>query len=531
MAFGQFAATSQFYLFGRKHCTQTGYQKHLAAYKEPKLLDEADLTGKVYMVTGSNQGMGKEIAQYVATRGATVYMVCRSKEKAEKARQSMLEKAPDAQIHILQGDCGLQKDIRRCWEEFSATSSRLDGLVCNAGAMLDEKTLTDEGVEVTLATHLLFGTYLLGKLALPALTKTQGRLVVVSSGGMYNTKWPGWDIANALSVEYNGEQAYAYMKRGQVLLAERWAQENPAVKVVSAHPGWAGTEAVDKAYANPDSKSLLKKSYLEPLRTPWEGAEGICWLLACKPEQLESGAFYLDREPQVKHMAGPFFSEGKFTKNTDVEVDEMVTNLDSLITDERPSAEQLRERQEAADAGRLATKQGKLKASDKQLDVQKYMGRWYVIGHVPTFIDKNTSNGVEEYTWDEAAQQINVKFTYMDINRTKTSTVLQSAKVLNAAGTDWKLSVPVAFLSLSLNYLILHCEDDYTACVVGNPGRNVLYIMARTPEMDANVYEKMKTIAESQGYSRSAIKEVPQVWDEAAQCATEVEMESQADLN
>eukprot|EP00929_Paragymnodinium_shiwhaense_P028734 TRINITY_DN16595_c0_g1_i1.p1 TRINITY_DN16595_c0_g1~~TRINITY_DN16595_c0_g1_i1.p1 ORF type:complete len:566 (+),score=153.21 TRINITY_DN16595_c0_g1_i1:108-1700(+) len=526
MAFGQFAATSQFYLFGRKHCTQTGYQKHLAAYKEPKILDEADLTGKVYMVTGSNQGIGKEIAQYVATRGATVYMVCRSKDKAEKAKEGMLEKAPDAKIHVLQGDCGLQKDIRRVWEEFSATGQQLDGLVCNAGAMLDDKTLTNEGVEVTLATHLLFGTYLLGKLALPALEKSGGRMVIVSSGGMYNTKWPGWDIANAYTIEYNGEQAYAYMKRGQVLLAERWAKENPKVKVMSAHPGWAGTEAVDKAYANPDSKSLLKKSYLEPLRTPWEGAEGMCWLLACKDEQLTSGAFYLDREPQVKHMAGPFFSEGNFTKNTEEEVEEMVAELEAMVAENAPSVEQLRLRHEAADSGRVAAKSGKLKGMQRKIDIKQFMGKWYVIGHIPTFIDKNTSNGVEEYSYDEAAQRIDVNFTYMDINRTKTSSVKQTAKVINEFGTEWKLSVPVAFVSLSLGYIIMHCEEDYSACVVGNPSRNVLYIMARTPELDEATYERMKNISESQGYKRSYIKEVPQVWDQAADSAKNVDTES-----
>lgn len=199
----------------------------------------------------------------------------------------------------------------------------------------------------------------------------------------------------------------------------------------------------------------------------------------------------------------------------------MMKDLDALTVDDMPSADRLRARQEAADAGRVAAKDGKLKGVAKEMDIQKYMGKWYVIGHVPTFIDKNTSNGVEDYEWDEAAQQINVKFTYMDINRTKTSTVLQTAKVSNEFNTEWNLSVPVAFVSLSLGYTIMHFEDDYSACIVGNPGRKVLYIMARTPEMDPVLYERMMNIAESQGYDRSAIKEVPQVWDKAAENAQE----------
>lgn len=69
------------------------------------------------------------------------------------------------------------------------------------------------------------------------------------------------------------------------------------------------------------------KSYLNPMRTPWQGAEGVAWLMATDQSNIESGALYLDRKPQVKHLAGPFFTEGTFTKNTESEVDELIENL------------------------------------------------------------------------------------------------------------------------------------------------------------------------------------------------------------
>ena len=140
-------------------------------------------------------------------------------------------------------------DVRAMWASYCKQRGGspekpppLDLLVCNAGVLLNELTLTSERVETTFACHLLFGTYLLGELAMPALeASADARVVVVSSGGMYNTKFPAWEVATALTGEYDGNLAYAYAKRGQVLLCERWAEEHPKVKFVSCHPGWTAT--------------------------------------------------------------------------------------------------------------------------------------------------------------------------------------------------------------------------------------------------------------------------------------------------
>jgi dehydrogenase/reductase SDR family member 12 len=87
--------------------------------------------------------------------------------------------------------------------------SSIDCLVCNAGVLLNEKEVTSEGNEMTFATHLLGGTFLLSQLLLPQLQACpgeEGRVVVVTSGGMYNFKWPGWDLATSSpnsKVKYN----------------------------------------------------------------------------------------------------------------------------------------------------------------------------------------------------------------------------------------------------------------------------------------------------------------------------------------
>eukprot|EP00932_Pfiesteria_piscicida_P020397 SRR837773.720.p1 GENE.SRR837773.720~~SRR837773.720.p1 ORF type:complete len:501 (+),score=205.17 SRR837773.720:225-1505(+) len=407
---------------------------------------------------------------------------------------------------------GLEADVRRCWKEFAdesgSPSPRLDALVCNAGALLNTKTLTSEGLETTFAAHFLFGTYLLGSLAMPALKATKdARLIVVSSGGMYNTPFPAWDVATAMSKDpkfkYDGQLAYAYAKRGQLLLCERWATAFPEVKVVSCHPGWTSTPGVDSAYGD-------QQKYLEPLRNSWEGSEGICWLCTAPGEKIESGAFYLDRMPQVKHLAGPFFSEGSYTKNTTEEVDAMMKHLDDWANGRKP--ENLTEQNEILDESSKA-REAPLAALDRPIDLSRFMGRWFVVANIPTFADRDTVNNIEDYTYDEASKTINVCFTYSNKEKTKTSQVLQRARVENEQNTRWSLSPKFGvFLPLKLPYLVAECAEDYSSTIIGMPNRNYLWVMHREPNPEAAVVDALIQKAERLGYDTRNIVRVPQDW-------------------
>jgi dehydrogenase/reductase SDR family protein 12 len=509
MSYSQFAASSQFYLYGKKHFNQTGYLKHIKDYK-PAPCMESDLTGKVFMVTGANSGIGKEISSFLAKRKAAVYMLCRTVDRAEKVRNDIREESKNDNVHVLQVDCSLESSVRACWKAFvdlhGEAPVKLDGLVCNAGMLLNEKQRTSEGVEVTFACHLLFGCYLLGALAMPSISATRGRIVLVASGGMYNTKFPDWEVATSLKGNYNGNLVYAYAKRGQVLLAERWATEFPAVKVVAAHPGWTLTDAVDAAYGD-------QKKYLEPMRTPWQGAEGICWLLVAPLNEIEPGAFYLDRKPQVKHMAGPFFSEGSFTKNSPAEVDAMMANLENWTSTKRPSKEQLQAFDEVK-ATTVGSVKGGLKPMEGKMDVPRFMGKWYVIAHIPTFLDRGTVNNTEEYQYDAQKNTVDVTFTYTNAERTKTSQVKQLG-LPNEVGTEWKLKIP--YVPVKMPYMIADCSEDYSRCLVSEPGRSFLYFMARTPAIPEEELNDWQIKAMKLGFDSDKIMKVPQAWDAEGQ--------------
>ncbi|RYG69032.1 SDR family NAD(P)-dependent oxidoreductase, partial [archaeon] len=485
MSFGQFAATSQFYLYGRNHCTRTGWENASKKYAQPDILADPNLnlSGKVYLITGANAGIGKEFSMFAASKGATVFMVCRNPIRAEAARMEIVAKSGNSKVHLLLGDCGLETDIRRLWQEFSvhpdattpAGQVRLDVLICNAGALLNQKALTNEGIEVTLATHLLFGTYLLTMLALPALQQTsQSRVIAMSSGGMYNTKFPAWDVAAAYapSHTYNGQFAYAFAKRGQVLLMERLSSQYPEVIFLSAHPGWTQTEALDAAYGD-------QKTYLEPLRTPWQGAEGILYLTVAEAGTLQRGGFYLDRAPQVKHLAGPFFTEGSFTKNSREEVDEMMRQLgqwSSVAT--RPTPRQIE---------RMMARALPLQAMRRDLDLARYMGAWCVLAVIPTPFEVGAFNPVENYALDSAGTGVHVNFTYLGNAQAKApSSIQMTARMENTHHSQWTLRPRALGLPLPIttSYLVLHVAPDYGYALVSVPDRGYFWVLTRSRPAD-----------------------------------------------
>jgi dehydrogenase/reductase SDR family member 12 len=252
-------------------------------------------------------------------------MLCRSKDRAEKARDEVVEATKNKDVQILLADLAEMSQVRKVVSDLQSQEDRIDCLVCNAGVLLNDRKESSEGNEVTFASHFLGGTYLLSQLLLPQLkaAKNDSRVVIVSSGGMYTTPFPDWETATSTGSakeSYNGNLAYAYAKRGQVLYAKEMTKMHPEITWLTSHPGWTATPAVDDAYGE-------NKKYLEPMRTPWEGAEGIAWLMGAKKEDLESGAYYLDRKPQREHLSGPFFTEGSYTKNTQEQVDEMMRRL------------------------------------------------------------------------------------------------------------------------------------------------------------------------------------------------------------
>jgi NAD(P)-dependent dehydrogenase (short-subunit alcohol dehydrogenase family) len=270
-----------------------GYARHARAFTPGDL--DVSLAGRVCIVTGANSGIGFETSRALASRGASVWMVCRDPSRGRTAVSRVRAATGSKDVHLATLDVSDLGAIRRFARDFS--SPRVDVLVHNAGVLPERRLGSPDGHELTLATHVL-GPWALTQGLLPRLqASTDARIVFVSSGGMY-TQRLSLDDCEWLRRPYDGVTAYAQTKRMQVVLAQLLAAELPDTRltVSSMHPGWADTPAVRS------SLPRFWKAMQGRLRTPAEGADTVVWLAASPAARGRSGLFWFDRRPRSTHL-------------------------------------------------------------------------------------------------------------------------------------------------------------------------------------------------------------------------------------
>lgn len=260
---------------------------------DPSDLD-VDMTGKVCLVTGGNAGLGRAMAKALATRGATVHLLCRNAERGNTAARELSEETDNPQVHAEVLDIADQQAVRRFAEDFAA--DHVDVLIHNAGVLLDQRQESPDAIEQTWATAVS-GPFLLTWLLLPQLDRArQGRVIFVSSGGMYSKRLrlDDWQWRERT---FDGVAAYAWAKRAQVVLTELWAERlgDCTTTVNAMHPGWADTGGVKRSLPR---FYELTRSFL---RSPEQGADTAVWLAVCERLRDASGGFYFDREAVKTH--------------------------------------------------------------------------------------------------------------------------------------------------------------------------------------------------------------------------------------
>ncbi|MDJ0626625.1 MAG: SDR family NAD(P)-dependent oxidoreductase [Rhodobacter sp.] len=258
-----------------------------------------DLSGKVYIVTGANSGVGLETTRQLVKQGAHVVMACRRVEAGEAEAVSF------ADLHgsheVIRCDLADLQSVRDFIDAFKSRHTRLDGLMCNAGAVImgSEAKRTKDGLEMTMAASV-HGHFLMTELLLDVLkASAPSRIGIVSSVVHANSPKKRYDLnfedLNWETRKYSAFDAYGETKLAAVLYALELGKrlEGTGVTTASIHPGWARSNFgsgggffthILMAIARPLTRSMSDSN--------WASAQTSLHVLLSDDAPNHSGAYF-----------------------------------------------------------------------------------------------------------------------------------------------------------------------------------------------------------------------------------------------
>jgi NAD(P)-dependent dehydrogenase (short-subunit alcohol dehydrogenase family) len=247
------------------------------------------------MITGASSGIGRATALALAQMGASLVLVCRSRERGQETVAEIAAKTGNGDVTLLLGDLSSQAEVRNVAREFLATNRLLHVLINNAGVVNLHRTLTADGIETTFAVnHLAY--FLLTNLLLERLQRSApARIVNVASDAHKFGPLDLDDLGNER--RYRAMRVYGQSKSANILFTNELARriEGSGVTANSLHPGAVAT-------------GLGKNNggWTRPLiaflglffRTPDDGAATSVYLASSSEVEGLSGKYFANRREQ-----------------------------------------------------------------------------------------------------------------------------------------------------------------------------------------------------------------------------------------
>ncbi|MEM8895257.1 MAG: oxidoreductase [Bacteroidota bacterium] len=205
-----------------------------------------DQTGKVFLVTGANSGLGLGTSKVLASKGAKVVMTARNLQKGQAAIDEIKSDVPNADLDLMQLDLADLNSVKEFTAEFRSKYPQLHVLINNAGVMMPvTREQTRQGFEVQFGTNHL-GHFVLTHDLLDVIENTaNSRIVVLSSLVAKMSKADiYWDDLQ-FEKSYDKMAAYAQSKLANMMFAseleQRLKERKSKVICLMAHPGYTAT--------------------------------------------------------------------------------------------------------------------------------------------------------------------------------------------------------------------------------------------------------------------------------------------------
>ena len=255
---------------------------------------QKDLSGKIYVVTGTTSGIGLATVKQLARQSATVICASRNVELARKIGAEIIEETSNKNIHNFRIELDSLDSVRDFIKVFNKKFSRLDGLVNNAAVMNTPYKRTKDGFELQFGVNFL-GHFLLTELLLPKLKKASGSRIVHTSSVLHEKGSIDLGDLNYEKKKYSGWDAYNQSKLAQVLYSRYQAKllKSSNITSVSIHPGWVQTPLI-KHTLPVFFQNVLLKPFLSMagMTNPTIGSQTTLHCLLDDSVANKSGCFY-----------------------------------------------------------------------------------------------------------------------------------------------------------------------------------------------------------------------------------------------
>jgi NAD(P)-dependent dehydrogenase (short-subunit alcohol dehydrogenase family) len=256
---------------------------------------EASVRDKIVVVTGASSGLGLQTAKQLAAAGAEIVMICRDRDRGERAREQVAQVATGKPPLVILADVSVQADVGRAAAEVKERYDAIHVLINNAGSAFSRREQSADGLELTWATNHV-APFLLTELLLPLLIAAPGGRIVNVTSEIYSRKLDLGNLQGERKYSYFG--AYRASKLGNVLFTTELARRlgDSGVSVVSVSPGPARTNFGGGGPSGVMGVLTGVMKHTPVFRPAGEAAGGIVWA-ATAPELADKpGALYMRRK-------------------------------------------------------------------------------------------------------------------------------------------------------------------------------------------------------------------------------------------
>ncbi|KKN39192.1 hypothetical protein LCGC14_0745760 [marine sediment metagenome] len=251
------------------------------------------MEGKICLITGANSGIGKATAIGLAKEGATIIMLCRDKDRGEKAKKEIIDFTNNKDVELFLCDLSSQKDIRKFVSEFKEKHQNLHVLINNAGLMVPKFTLSDEGYEMNFIVNHL-APFLLTNLLLDILKESAPSRIINVSSGLHKRGKMDFDDLQGKNKKPKLFKLYGDSKLALMLWSYELSRklEGTNVTINTVHPGVVNTNL--GRYQSKANQKFGKIFF----KNPEKGAETSIYLASSPEVEGITGKYFVKKEPR-----------------------------------------------------------------------------------------------------------------------------------------------------------------------------------------------------------------------------------------